>query len=75
MQEKPITLGETNTSAETVLTFASTRPHPALLPVPAGRQGEKVEEGVNDSYHRLDELLDKMQKEEPSGRRRLRRAT
>ncbi len=33
-----------------------------------------MEEGVNDSYDRLDELLKKMQKEQPSGQKGLRRA-
>jgi uncharacterized protein YndB with AHSA1/START domain len=33
-----------------------------------------MEEGVKDSYDRLDELLKKIQKEQPGGRKRLRRA-
>jgi uncharacterized protein YndB with AHSA1/START domain len=33
-----------------------------------------MERGVNDSHDRLDELLEKMQKEQPSGQKDLRRA-
>jgi hypothetical protein len=33
-----------------------------------------MERGVNDSHDRLDELLEKMQKEQPSGQKGLRRA-
>ena len=39
-----------------------------------GMMQSGMEEGVNDSYDRLDELLKKMQKEQQGGGRRLRRA-
>ena len=39
-----------------------------------GMMQSGMEEGVNDSYDRLDELLRKMQKEQQGGGRRLRRA-
>jgi uncharacterized protein YndB with AHSA1/START domain len=39
-----------------------------------GMMQSGMEEGVNDSYDRLDALLKKMQKEQSGGRRRFRRA-